>query len=290
MSGFTLARVGGKYSSKACNLEGLRNLNHLRRFLQIRGLGNVTDADEAKNAHLEKKKNLVHLILDFTKREDEDYEEAPMWMNEENEAKQEAICEALQAPPNIESLNITGFEGRRLIFSSNWTASLDKLKRLDLAFCPRCEIMPPLGKLPSLEILRIAEMVSVKKVGDEFLGIGIRDHNHIHGTFSSSSVVAFPKLEKLDLWIMLQLEEWDFGKEDITIMPQIKSFTLRYCMKLKSLPDQLLRSTTLESLEIGEAPIVEQNFKKDTGKDWSKISHIPNILISGRYEQGGPSR
>ncbi|KAH9717463.1 hypothetical protein KPL71_021822 [Citrus sinensis] len=250
LSGFTVARVDGEYSSKACNLEGLGNLNHLRGFLRICGLGNVTAADEAKNAHLEKKKNLVHLILDFTKREDEDYEEAPMWMNEENEAKQEAICEALQAPPNIESLNITGFEGRRLIFSSNWTASLDKLKRLDLAFCPRCEIMPPLGKLPSLEILRIAEMVSVKKVGDEFLGIGIRDHNHIHGTFSSSSVVAFPKLEKLDLWIMLQLEEWDFGKEDITIMPQIKSLMIFSCEKLKSLPDQLLRSTTLESLEI----------------------------------------
>ncbi|KAH9717459.1 hypothetical protein KPL71_021822 [Citrus sinensis] len=259
LSGFTVARVDGEYSSKACNLEGLGNLNHLRGFLRICGLGNVTAADEAKNAHLEKKKNLVHLILDFTKREDEDYEEAPMWMNEENEAKQEAICEALQAPPNIESLNITGFEGRRLIFSSNWTASLDKLKRLDLAFCPRCEIMPPLGKLPSLEILRIAEMVSVKKVGDEFLGIGIRDHNHIHGTFSSSSVVAFPKLEKLDLWIMLQLEEWDFGKEDITIMPQIKSLMIFSCEKLKSLPDQLLRSTTLESLEIGMSRSFQRN-------------------------------
>ncbi|KAH9668900.1 hypothetical protein KPL70_021565 [Citrus sinensis] len=153
--------------------------------------------------------------------------------------------------------------------------------------------MPPLGKLPSLEILRIEEMVSVKKVGDEFLGIGICDHNHIHGTFSSSSsssIVAFPKLEKLDLGIMLQLEEWDFGKEDITIMPQVKSLSIFFCEKLKSLPDQLLRSTTLESLEITDVPIVEENFKKDTGKDWSKISHIPNILISRRYEQGGPSR
>ncbi|GAY62610.1 hypothetical protein CUMW_219210, partial [Citrus unshiu] len=106
LSGFTLARVGGKYSSKACNLEGLRNLNHLRRFLQIRGLGNVTDADEAKNAHLEKKKNLVHLILDF-EDEDEDEEEDED-EDDENEAKQEAICEALRAPPNIETLEITG--------------------------------------------------------------------------------------------------------------------------------------------------------------------------------------
>ncbi|KAH9668889.1 hypothetical protein KPL70_021557 [Citrus sinensis] len=163
LSGFTVARVDGEYSSKACNLEGLGNLNHLRGFLRICGLGNVTDADEAKNAHLEKKKNLVCLILDFTKREDEDYEEAPMWMNEENEAKQEAICEALRAPPNIESLKITGFEGRRLIFSCNWTVSLDKLKRLNLKFFPRCEIMPPLGKLPSLEILTVLYVEQYKR-------------------------------------------------------------------------------------------------------------------------------
>ncbi|KAH9668884.1 hypothetical protein KPL70_021557 [Citrus sinensis] len=270
LSGFTVARVDGEYSSKACNLEGLGNLNHLRGFLRICGLGNVTDADEAKNAHLEKKKNLVCLILDFTKREDEDYEEAPMWMNEENEAKQEAICEALRAPPNIESLKITGFEGRRLIFSCNWTVSLDKLKRLNLKFFPRCEIMPPLGKLPSLEILTVRSVNSVKKVGDEFLGIEIRDHNHIHGTFSSSlssSIVAFPKLEQLTLRSMDELEEWDFVKEDITIMPKIKSFTLRYCMKLKSLPDQLLRSTTLESLEIDAVLYVEQYKRQNTKRD-----------------------
>ncbi|KAH9668881.1 hypothetical protein KPL70_021557 [Citrus sinensis] len=284
LSGFTVARVDGEYSSKACNLEGLGNLNHLRGFLRICGLGNVTDADEAKNAHLEKKKNLVCLILDFTKREDEDYEEAPMWMNEENEAKQEAICEALRAPPNIESLKITGFEGRRLIFSCNWTVSLDKLKRLNLKFFPRCEIMPPLGKLPSLEILTVRSVNSVKKVGDEFLGIEIRDHNHIHGTFSSSlssSIVAFPKLEQLTLRSMDELEEWDFVKEDITIMPKIKSFTLRYCMKLKSLPDQLLRSTTLESLEIDAVLYVEQYKRQNTKRDaQSALFGAPSVVFN----------
>ncbi|KAL9459566.1 hypothetical protein AB3S75_002882 [Citrus x aurantiifolia] len=276
LSEFAVARVGGKYSSKSCNLEGLRPLNHLRGFLEISGLGNVTDADEAKNAHLEKKKNLIDLILIFNERVESDDEEASEEMNEEKEAKHEAVCEALLPPPDIKSLQIMVFKGRT---PSNWIGSLNKLKMLTLNSFVKCEIMPPLGKLPSLEILRISNMSSVKRVGDEFLGMEISDHIHIHGTSSSSSVIAFPKLKKLELTGMDELEEWDFGNDDITIMPQIKSLYIAYCEKLKLLPELLLRSTTLESLTIFGVPIVQESFKRRTEKDWSKISHIPNIEI-----------
>ncbi|KAK9233084.1 hypothetical protein WN943_023333 [Citrus x changshan-huyou] len=106
--------------------KGLENLIHLRylklstdylayvangfeRLTSLRTLSGFTVARMLMrlkiNAHLEKKKNLVHLTLDFDKGEDEDededYAEAPNLMNEENEAKQEAICEALEAPRNI---------------------------------------------------------------------------------------------------------------------------------------------------------------------------------------------
>lgn len=92
-------------------------------------------------------------------------------------------------------------------------------------------------------------------------------------------VIAFPKLQKLELTGMDELEEWDFGNDDITIMPHIKSLYITYCEKLKSLPELLLRSTTLESLTIFGVPIVQESFKGRTEKDWSKISHIPNIKI-----------
>ncbi|KAH9717489.1 hypothetical protein KPL71_021832 [Citrus sinensis] len=276
LSEFVVASGGGRYGSEACKLEGLRHLNHLRGSLTVRGLGNVADVDEVKNAHLEKKKNLVRLILRF-KDTDEAVKGWPEAISNENAAKHEAICEALWPPPNLESLEIAGFRGRKMMLSTNWMASLNMLKKLRLLNCPTCEIMPPLGQLPSLEILLIKDMTSVERVGDESLGIANGDH----GAPSSSSVnnIAFPKLKELEFSGLQEWEDWDFRKEDITIMPQINSLSIYGCHKLKSLPDQLLQSSTLKTLRINRCRVLEEHFKKDR----SKISHIPDIQI---YERG----
>lgn len=267
----------GKYGNKACNLEGMRDLNNLRGSLIIRGLGNVTSIDEAKTTNLDKKKNLVHLELRFNKEKDDGSGEA---MNLENEVNHEAISEALQAPPNIESLEMCYYKGKTALPS--WVLLLNKLKKLYLTHCNNCEIMPSLGKLPSLEILQIIGMRSVKRVGDEFWGI----ENH-HSSSSSSSIVAFPKLKKLTLRGLYEWEEWEIEKEDITVMPQLISLELGSCSKLKSLPVDLLRSQKLKMLEIYNCPILKERFKKDVGEDWAKIFHIPNIQINGHNVQGG---
>jgi hypothetical protein len=43
----------------------LKNLNHLKGYLSIKGLGNVIEEQEAQNAELKKKTQLRHLELDF---------------------------------------------------------------------------------------------------------------------------------------------------------------------------------------------------------------------------------
>ncbi|GAY68694.1 hypothetical protein CUMW_266130, partial [Citrus unshiu] len=55
--------VGGGYD-RACSLGSLKKLNLLRQC-SIHGLGDVSDAGEARRAELEKKKNLVELELHF---------------------------------------------------------------------------------------------------------------------------------------------------------------------------------------------------------------------------------
>ncbi|XP_024039350.1 putative disease resistance protein RGA3 [Citrus clementina] len=281
LSEFVAVSGGGKYGSKACNLDGLRHMNHLRGSLKIRGLGNVTDVDGAKNAELEKKKNLISLELEFDKEEEED----------EDEVNHQAIIEALRPHPNLESLQISFYEVKARF--PNWILSLNKLRMLCLSFCKKCEIMPPLGKLQSLEVLDIWEMHGIKRVGDEVLGI---ESDHMHGTSpslspspssssSSSSVIAFPRLKKFTLWSLDGWEEWEFIEENITIMPQLNSLAIRDCSKLKMLPDQVLRSTTLKKLEINDCPILEKSFKEAAGDDRSKISCIPTVIIDSRYVQ-----
>ncbi|KAL9459551.1 hypothetical protein AB3S75_002868 [Citrus x aurantiifolia] len=263
LSEFIVSRSGG------CKLEDLRQLKHLRGSLKIQGLGNVRDADEAKSAELEKKKNLLDLVLSF---------DGGQRIGDVND---KAIIEALQPPPNIESLRIEyhyiGISGW-----PSWIVSLNKLKKLVLYQFYLCDTMPPLGKLPSLEILEIRGNWNVKRVGDEFLGVGSGDH--LHGIGTSSSVIAFPKLKQVLFYNICHWEEWDFGKGDsITIMPQLKKLEFERCTELKSVPEQLLRSTTLEELSIVECPILVERYKKYTGQDWSLVSHIPSIKIGGYY-------
>lgn len=156
----------------------------------------------------------------------------------------------------------------------HWMMSLTDLRILTLSHCINCEHLPPLGKLPSLKQLYFYSMGSVKRVGDEFLGVE-SDHGR-----ASSSVVAFPKLKTIQFWEMYVLKEWDYGDTiKGEIMPRLSSLCIARCPTLRALPDHLLQTTTLQKLEIGGCPNLQKLYKNDTGDHWHKISHIPNITI-----------
>lgn len=267
-------RDDGQYGGKACTLGCLKNLNNLRGLLELKGLANVSNIEEARKAELEKKKNLSHLNLFF------DIEETIAEnMNEDDEvvlqAVNEAVLEALQPPRDLEKLGI--FYCRASSVFPGWILSLTRLTNLTLSWGINCEHMPPLGKLRFLEMLHIEKMTSVKKIGEEFLGID----SAALSSSSSSSYMVFPNLKGLSFLAMDKWEEWDVsitqGEEDIEIMPGLCSLTILYCPKLKILPDHLLQRTTLEKLKIHECPFLAQRYKKETGEDWTKVSHIPIV-------------
>ncbi|MDD0213382.1 hypothetical protein PSY81_23560, partial [Shigella flexneri] len=86
-----------------------------------------------------------------------------------------------------------------------------------------CELLPPLGKLPSLEILRIWAMEKVKKVGVEFLGI--EKEEEVSG-------ILFPKLKELSFIGMPNWEEWEGiikDSSEITIMPWLSNLEIVRC-------------------------------------------------------------
>ncbi|KAH9689119.1 hypothetical protein KPL70_015369 [Citrus sinensis] len=262
--------VGGGYD-KACSLGSLKKLNFLQQC-GIRGLGGVSDAGEAARAELEKKKYLVELGLHFDHLRDGDEDQAGRRENEEDE--DERLLEALGPPPNLKKLVIDEYRGRRNVVPKNWITSLTNLRVLYLSWWRNCEHLPPLGKLPSLESLHIEGMKSVKRVGNEFLGV--------ESDTDGSSVIAFPKLKQLAFSLMKELEDLDCGtaiKGEIIIMPRLSYLEIVSCPKLKALPDHLLQKTTLQELLIGGCHILEERCREETGEDWPKIRHIPYIDI-----------
>ncbi|XVF77535.1 hypothetical protein PTKIN_Ptkin14bG0052600 [Pterospermum kingtungense] len=267
---FVLSHRGDSWS-----LQGLGKLIHLQGDLKLRGLGNVVDSGEAREARLPAKTGLRKLTL---------------WFDGDNlHPKNEAfVVEALQPPPNLETLEIRWLGGATLF--PNWMMSLKMLKSVELNGCQNWESLPPMGKLTSLEYLSIHTMRRVKKVGEEFLGIERETSSSSSSSATNINNVAFPNLKTLWFSDLKNWEEWEYrggggGQEEsscitIDIMPRLQSLSIKECPKLKVLPHHLLQNTeTLQKLHIEECPILEQRFEKGRGEDWHYISCIPHITI-----------
>ncbi|KAM5578627.1 putative disease resistance protein RGA4 [Rosa sericea] len=219
--------------------------------LSIKSLGNVKDVSEAEKAEL-KNVDLLSLELDFDNEEDE-------------RIKGDAELLNVLRPHQVEFLRIAEYHG--LTVPLYWTMPLQNLRHLILEEWTYCEVLPPLGKLPSLEKLEMTGMHGLKKIGAEFLG-----------TETDIDQVSFPKLKQLSFGVMQDWEEWE-GVEGCTIMPSLSSLRINSCSLLQVLP-QFLWKTPLDDLVINWCPILTQDLLEGGGDEWSKISHISSIRIN----------
>ncbi|XP_030926005.1 putative disease resistance protein RGA3 [Quercus lobata] len=93
--------IGGINNTGECKLGELKNLVHLKGYLGIEGLQNVTDVQEAENAQLKNKIHLRNLRLEFGGQAEEDDEEDEEDRRGEND---ELVLNALEPHPELESL------------------------------------------------------------------------------------------------------------------------------------------------------------------------------------------
>uniref|UniRef100_A0A3N7H7M4 NB-ARC domain-containing protein n=2 Tax=Populus trichocarpa TaxID=3694 RepID=A0A3N7H7M4_POPTR len=258
-------------TGKVSNIGDLKDLNHLQGSLTIKWLGDVKDPNEVKKAEMKSKKHLTRLDLFFQSRTDRE------------KINDDEVLEALEPPPNLESLDLSNYQGIIPVFPS----CINKLRVVRLWDWGKIENLPPLGKLPSLEELTVGDMECVGRVGREFLGLRVDSKGEMTSS-SSNTIIAFPKLKSLSFRWMTNWEEWEGGEggnEDKTnisistiIMPSLHSLRIWECPKLKALPDYVLQSTTFEQLEIRWSPIIGAQFKAG-GEGWPNASHTPNIKI-----------
>ncbi|KAM2925615.1 hypothetical protein FF1_043108 [Malus domestica] len=255
---------GGKGNDEAFKLGDLRNLDQLHELgIKIDGEVEVAAGEGEKASPLGNKQQLSKLTVRFV-----------------GCGSSAEILNFLRPHPNLESLEIRGHNGST---APNWISSLNNLRYLCLYIWNECEVLPPLGKLPSLETLKLWSMKGVKKVGVEFLGL------ENETSLASSCITLFPKLKEVRFSLMEAWEEWkgveEWKEEDshITIMPCLSSLELDSCLGLKTLPD-FLRKTPLQTLDIRACGNLTRGCQKGRGKEWPKISHIPSIYIDESEE------
>ncbi|XP_026661943.1 disease resistance protein RGA2-like [Phoenix dactylifera] len=210
-------RVTKKRRHEIGELKGLRNL---RRRLAIKNLENVNSKEEAMEAMLKDREHLT--ALNLMKKLD-----ARSLPDAEKE-----IFEGLQPHPSLKELTIRGYEGIEFptwLVESNFLANLEFIS---LDSCVKLESLPPLGQLPFLKELHLANMPAVKRIGREFYG---------------DTGVAFPFLEALTFKGFWKWEEW-LEPDGAQFLPRLRILELRGCDKLRKVP--LLFQSSLVQLSI----------------------------------------
>ncbi|KAL6184310.1 hypothetical protein ACLB2K_045712 [Fragaria x ananassa] len=153
-------------------------MDQLQGSLTIETLGNKDDASEIEKAQLGNKEHLSHLEVYFHEGD------------VEQRKGDEEIVKAMQPHQNLESLCIWDCH-IGTTDSLYWIKFLHNLRKVDLNVWRFCEVLPPLGKLQSLEILSIWWICKLKKVGAEFLGREEETETVL------SAGILFPKLKQL---------------------------------------------------------------------------------------------
>ncbi|CAN6696415.1 unnamed protein product [Malus baccata var. baccata] len=250
-------------NDKAFKFGDLTTLNNLRGSLAIVLKGDLIDVSEVVELPLVDKKQIFNLRIDCWD---------PFQMTPESNLQ---TLNALQPQEDLESLGIY-----KVVAPTwpKWLTCLNRLRFLTLEFCENWETLPPLGKLPFLERLKLSSMGRVEKVGGEFLGL-----EDDQAAFKSSSSV-FPKLKYLCFEGIWAWKEWEgvrgWKKEDSkfpTIMPYLSSLTIEDCSNLETLPDFLCQ-IPLQNLYITDCQKLTDRCTEASGEEWPKISHIQKII------------
>ncbi|CAN6696320.1 unnamed protein product [Malus baccata var. baccata] len=194
----------------------------------------------------------------------------------------------------------------------SWVSRLQfplSLEMLATEDFPNLEILPSLDNLTSLRYLGIVNWRKLKYLPTGLQRLPRLEHLSIGGFWeeldsfpdfqvgslmhlTSLSLYGWPKLKSLPQQIqhltsLTSLSLYDFGgvetlPECLGSLTSLRYLYIRRCENLMNLPSvqAMQRLTKLQTLWIREChPDLKQRCSRDSGTDWPKISHIPDIQI-----------
>ncbi|CAJ2639408.1 unnamed protein product [Trifolium pratense] len=239
------------------SIKELRKFPNLQGKLTIKNLHNVVDATEAEDVNLKSKEKIEELEL--------------LWGKQSEDSQNvKAVLAMLQPPTSLKSLNIDLYGGTSF---PSWLGNslFSNLVSLYINNCEYCTTLPPLGQLPSLKDLSIANMFILETIGPEF-------YCAQGGECSNSSFQPFPSLERIKFDSMPSWKEWLHFEGINSAFPRLRTMELLNCPELRGhLPSHI---SCIEEIVInGCAHLLE------TPSTLHWLSSIKKININGLSER-----
>uniref|UniRef100_A0A2N9FR35 NB-ARC domain-containing protein n=1 Tax=Fagus sylvatica TaxID=28930 RepID=A0A2N9FR35_FAGSY len=186
----------------------LMNLKFLNGRLCISRLENVLDAEDARRANLNSKKNLDALAMKWGSADD-DLQDARVAID---------VFDMLRPWTTVKELSIDGYVGVKF---PTWLGhtSFSNMVHLRIERCRKCTSLPAIGQLPSLKDLVIIGMAKVQSVGPEFYGV--------------SGLKPFQSLETLHFEDMQEWKDWIPCGDEYEEFSCLRELSISHCPKLQ---------------------------------------------------------
>ncbi|KAJ0810919.1 putative virus X resistance protein-like, coiled-coil [Helianthus annuus] len=258
---------------RGAKISELGDLNLLEGKLEIYGLKKVGGLSEAKSANLICKTKLSILVLGW-------FNMLTSYDQTATEMLSDEVLEGLEPNPSLEILEIRNYTGKTI--SPSWMDNLRNLVEIVFYDCEKCEHIPPLGRLPSLRVIRLRCMDSLKCFHDDDINMSADN---------TDMFICLQRLEIVKCWQLVSLPSNLSKLEVLKVkychklislpdnLPSIRELKFVECEELLSLPDEIQSFKDLNKLEIRGCGHLMKRCERNTGEDWPKISHIPDLSI-----------
>ncbi|KAB2608213.1 disease resistance protein RGA2-like [Pyrus ussuriensis x Pyrus communis] len=184
---------------------------------------------------------------------------------------------------NLISLRWLELTTKQSSFPENGVGSLTSLRFLSIWECSNLMCLPrDTSYLASLRTLIIGNCKQLDLVMENYQIIPLRLQKL--GIIGVPRMVALPEwfqgaTNTLQVLVIEDCENLEALPGWLTSFTSLRRLILNSCPKLLSLPEEMHRLTALTDVWIVDCHDLERRCQRNTGEDWPKISHVPNVYF-----------